>query len=111
MTDEFETQEQPPRPHQRSDSPTHRSSDPATREAESSGEIEPASEHERQAFRTKLSSFVSEYQDKRLSKPKAISSIISTLINHDDALSELEKVKAINLYIEELNSITFDKEF
>ena len=109
MTNGFETQDQPPRPHQRSDSPTPGSSDPAAGEAEPSGEIEPASEPERQAFRTKLSSFVSEYRGKRLSKPKAISNI-STLIDGDDALSELEKEKAINLYIEELNSITFGEE-
>jgi len=110
MSDGFETQEQPPSPHQRSDSPTHRSPDPAAGEAESAGEIGSASELERQAFRTKLTSFVSEYRDKRLSKPKAISNI-STLIDGDDTLSELEKEKAVNLYIEEFNSITFSGNF
>jgi len=91
MTDGLETQERPPSPHQHSNSPTRGSSDPAAGEAESSREVEPASELERQAFRAKLSSLVSEYQDKRLSKLKAISRI-STLID-------------------ELNSITFGEEF
>jgi len=108
MTDGLETQEQSPRLHRRSESPTRGPFGPAVGEAESSGEIEPTSE--REVFRTKLSSFVSEYRDKRLSKSKAVSNI-STLIDGDDSLSELEKENAINLYIEELNSITFNKEF
>ena len=110
MTNGFEVEEQPPRPPRHSDSQIRRSSDPAAGEAESSGEVESASEHERQAFRTKLSSFVSEYRDKRLPKSKAVFNI-STLIDGDDTLSELEKENAINLYIEELNSITFNEEF
>jgi hypothetical protein len=75
MTDGLETQEQSPRPHRRSKSPTRGPFGPAAGEAESSGEIEPASGREREVFRTKLSSFVSEYRDKRLSKSKAVSNI------------------------------------
>ena len=39
MTDEFETQDQPPRPHQQSGSSTRGSSNPAAGEAEPSEEI------------------------------------------------------------------------
>ena len=57
-----------------------------------------------QALRTELSSLISEYREKRLSKSKAFSKI-SSLIDKDLILSDSEKEKAINLYVDELNSI------
>ena len=57
-----------------------------------------------QALRTELSSLISEYREKRLSKSKAFSKI-SSLIDEDLILSNSEKEKAINLYVDELNSI------
>jgi len=65
-------------------------------------------EHKPQLLRAKLSSLVTEYRDKRLSKLKAVSKI-STLIDDDANLPELEKEKAINFYIEELNAIDHDR--
>ena len=61
-------------------------------------------EDECQALHTELSSLISEYQEKRLSKSRAFSKI-SSLINKDPILSDSEKEKAINLYVNELNSI------
>ena len=68
------------------------------------GTDEPAREDERQALRTELSSLISEYREKRLSKSKAFSRI-GSLIDEDPMLSDSKKEKAINLYVDELNSI------
>ena len=68
---------------------------------------ESAREDERKALRTELSSLISEFREKRLSKSKAFSRI-SSLIDEDPILSDSEKEKAINLYVDELNSINHD---
>ena len=68
---------------------------------------ESAREDERKALRTELSSLISEFRERRLSKSKAFSRI-SSLIDEDPILSDSEKEKAINLYVDELNSINHD---
>ena len=99
----------PPRPPRSSRSPSHRPSDPSTRRTDTRRtdtprEDEPPGQDEHQALRDKLSSFVSEYRDQKLSKSRVISRI-SVLIDDNATLSDLEKEKAINLYVEEINSI------
>jgi len=98
-----------PRSPRFSRSPSHRLSDPSTQRTgtqrtDTSQQNEPPRQDEHRALQDKLSSFVSEYRDKKLSKSRAISRI-SVLIDDNAALSDLEKEKAINLYVEELNSI------
>ena len=67
---------------------------------------ESAREDERKALHTELSSLISEFRERRLSKSKAFLRI-SSLIDEDPILSnsKKEKEKAINLYVDELNSI------
>ena len=72
--------------------------------SEPHGTDEPAREDEHQALHTELSSLISEYWEKRLSKSKAFSRI-GSLIDEDAMLSDSKKEKAINLYVDELNSI------
>ena len=96
------------RPSRSSQSPSHRPSDPSTQRTDTQRtgtprEDEPPGQDEHQAL-DKLSSLVSEYQDQKLSKSRVISRI-SVLIDDNATLSDLEKEKAINLYVEELNSI------
>jgi len=90
-------------------SPSHRPSNPSTQQTDAQRvdtprEDEPPGQDEHQALRDKLSSFVSEYRDQKLSKSRVISRI-SVLIDDNATLSDPEKEKAINLYVEELNSI------
>jgi hypothetical protein len=108
MTDGPE-QANSPRSPRFSRSPSHRPSDPSTQRTgtqrtDTSQQDEPPRQDEHRALRDKLSSFVSEYRDKKLSKSRVISRI-SVLIDDNAALSDLEKEKAVNLYVEELNSI------
>jgi hypothetical protein len=92
---------------QQTNSPSE--NEPSTQRANSSPEDEPPGQDERQALRTKLSSFISEFRDRKLSKARVISRI-STLIDDDATLPDSEKEKAIDLYFEELNSIDFGRE-
>jgi hypothetical protein len=78
--------------------------DRSTQLTDTSGQDESARENEHQTARTKLSAIVTEYRNKKLSKFRALYRI-STCIDDDNSLSELEKEKAIDLYVEEVNSI------
>ena len=79
--------------------------DRSTQPTDTSRQDESARDNERQTARTKLSAIVTEYRNKKLSKFRALYRI-STCIDDDNSLSELEKEKAIDLYVEEVNSIS-----
>jgi len=82
-------------------------SDPSTQRTEPSQEDESSGENDRRAFRDKLSSFISGYRENKFSKSRAIAKI-SAFIDDAPALSEPEKEKALDLYVEELNSFNTD---
>ena len=95
-------------------SPSRRPVDPSieqtdTQRTEGSRENESSGQDGHRAFRDKLSSFVSEYRDQKLSKSQVISRI-STLIDDSAIFSDSEKENAIDLYIEEINSIDSNRD-
>jgi hypothetical protein len=66
--------------------------------------VEPSGENGDKTLLDKLEFFVSEYRERKVSKFKALTGILG-LLERDLTYAEPEKEKAINLYIDELNSI------
>jgi len=69
--------------------------------------IEPLGEVERKALLEKLDSFVFQYRERKIPKSQALASILGSL-DGNLTLAGPEKEKAVDLYIDELNSFRHD---
>ena len=69
--------------------------------------IEPLGEVERKALLEKLDSFVFQYCERKIPKSQALASILGSL-DGNLTLAGPEKEKAVDLYIDELNSFRHD---
>jgi hypothetical protein len=83
------------------------SAEPVDDQAKSVGENESFRKDEHESLRAKLSSIITDYREHKISKSRAISGV-STLIDDHPNLSEIEKEKAIDLYVDEISSINRD---
>ena len=106
MTDGIESQTQSD-----TQAPTGKSADRSgpsdERDSPSSEEFEPeqpVEQDEFQSCRTDLTAVVSEFRDSKLSRSQAISKI-SSIIDGNSSVSDVEKEKAIDLYLSELTAI------
>jgi hypothetical protein len=63
-----------------------------------------STENGRKAALDKLNSFISEYRERKTSKSKALFGILDVL-SRDTTSSDIEKEKAVELYVEEINSV------
>jgi len=84
--------------------PSGPTSEPTTSNLEPSESVR---EDERRIALEKLNSFVSEYRNRKTSKSKALFNILSFL-DGEPTITESEKEKAVDLYVEEINSINHD---
>jgi hypothetical protein len=84
-------------------------SNPSTQGTEPCEQDESTRENGHKILRTKLASIIAEYRDKRVSKPRAISQV-SVHIDDHATLSKSEKETAVDLCIEQINSIIHDPE-
>jgi hypothetical protein len=66
--------------------------------------LDTLTEDERKVALERLNSFITEYRERKIPKFKALSGILG-LLEGDHTLSSSEKEQAVELYIEELNSI------